>query len=90
MSDRFVKEYTDLTSVVYDAFPIVSNNDLTFSQPTRAVYVGGSGNLHVQMLSYDNSNTEITFVNVIAGSLLPIRVKKVFANTTANSIVGLF
>lgn len=90
MSDRFGRQYTNIDSIAYDAFTITANDNVIFSQPTRGLYVGESGNVHVEMLSYDGSNTEITFVNAAAGSVLPIRIQKVFANTTANSLVGLF
>lgn len=90
MSDRFNKSYTNIDSIAYDAFTITANDSVTFSQPTRAVYVGSSGNVHVEMVSYDGSNTELTFVGAVAGSVLPIRIQKVFANTTANNLIGLF
>lgn len=90
MVDRFGKQYTNIDSIAFDAFTISANDSLTFNQPTRALYIGETGNVHVEMVSYDGSNTEITFVNAVAGSILPIRIQKVFANTTANSLVGLF
>lgn len=90
MADRFGKQYANIDSIAFDAFAIEANDSVTFDQPTRALYVGETGNVHVEMLSYDGSNTEITFAGVQAGSTLNIRVQKVFANTTANSIVGLY
>jgi hypothetical protein len=88
MPDRFTKQYPNVDSVAYDAFSITTGtSDLAFT--TRSLYVGVAGNLTVMMASYDNANTIVSFNNVNAGSILPIRVKKVYANTTANSIVGL-
>jgi hypothetical protein len=53
----------------------------------RAVYVGGQGNLAVMM--FDGSI--IMLAGVVAGTLLPIRVLKVFATgTTASNLVGLY
>lgn len=90
MSDKFYKQFTNIDSIAYDAFSITPSDSTVFTQPTRAIYIGSSGNLHVEMLSYDGSNTEITFVSAVAGSILPIRVQKVFADSTAGSLVGLF
>lgn len=90
MSDRFTKQYTNIDSIAYDGFSITPSDSTVFAQPTRAIYVGESGNLHVEMVSYDGSNTELTFVGAAAGSILPIRVQKVFADSTANSIIGLY
>lgn len=90
MPDRYNKEYGVLDSVCFDGFAITPSDSNTYSQPTRAIYVGLSGNLSVQMVGYDNSNTNLTFANVLAGTMLPIRVQKVYANTTAAFLVGLY
>lgn len=56
----------------------------TFS---RALYVGLEGTLVVTMAADD---VQITFTNVAAGSVLPLRVSSVDAGTTAGDIVALF
>jgi nitrogen fixation protein len=54
---------------------------------TRAVYVGGAGDLAVVMFNGD----EVTFPAVPAGTVLPVRAKKVKATgTTATSLVGMY
>lgn len=90
MPDRYSKEYGVLDSVCFDGFLITPSDSTTYGQPTRAIYVGSSGNLSVQMVGYDNSNTNLTFTNVLAGTMLPVRVQKVYANTTAAFLVGLY
>lgn len=90
MPDRYGKEYGVLDSVCFDGFSITPSDSNTYSQPTRAVYVGGSGNLSVQMVGYDNSNTNLTFTNVLAGTIIPIRAQKVYGNTSASFLVGLY
>lgn len=51
-----------------------------------ALYVGGGGNLHVLM----EDESEVTFIGVPAGSILPIRVLRVFStSTSATDIIGL-
>lgn len=53
---------------------------------SRALYVGGAGDLKVTMAEGD----ELTFSAVPAGSVLPLRVKKVFSTgTTATLIVAV-
>lgn len=57
--------------------------DLTYE--TRALYVGGAGDLSVQM------GSAVLFIGVQAGSVLPIRVSRVnTTGTTATGIVALW
>lgn len=66
----------------------VTPSDVTvFDSPTRGVYVGGAGDIAVTT----ESGGVVTFVSVVAGSILPIRCTKVMStNTTATAIVALF
>lgn len=61
--------------------------DVDLTQYSRAIYVGGDGDLAVRMAGKEN---DVTFTAVPAGSLLPIRVLRVRAATTATSIVVLY
>lgn len=55
----------------------------------RGLYVGAGGNVAV-IFRDDTSDTAVTLVGVVTGTVLPISVKKVMStNTTATSIVGL-
>jgi hypothetical protein len=54
---------------------------------TRSLYVGGAGNLTVLMAD----GTTCTFTAVAAGTILPIRVRRVnLTNLTASNIVALW
>jgi hypothetical protein len=54
---------------------------------TRAIYVGGAGDLAVTLASGDT----VTFAGLGAGSLLPVRAQKVLATgTTATGLLGLY
>ena len=54
---------------------------------TKALYVGGAGNL----VAVSISGEVVTFTAVPAGTVLPIRVKRVNATgTTATAIVALY
>jgi len=62
-----------------------NSNDLAYV--TRGVYVGGSGDLKVDLAA---SGT-VTFTAVQAGTLLPVRAKRVYATgTTATLIIALW
>jgi hypothetical protein len=60
--------------------------DSDLVQPVRAIYVGGSGNLRIS----DTGGGAVTFVGAVAGTILPVMAKRVWATgTTATNIVGL-
>lgn len=65
----------------------VTASDSTDLGSTRALWVGGAGNLAVRFV---DTATTITLVGVAAGTLLPLQVNKVMAATTATSIVALY
>ena len=61
------------------------SNDLT--ETTRALWVGGAGNISVIM----EGGETVTFVGVAAGTLLPVRVTRVRStSTTATDILALW
>lgn len=66
---------------------VVTPHDTNNIENTRAVYVGGAGNLKILLV---NDTDPVTLVGVVAGSVLPIRVKRVYStDTTATNIVAL-
>lgn len=51
------------------------------------LFVGGAGAVKVTTIA----GNDVTFTGVIAGSVLPVRVKKVFATgTTATNMVAMY
>lgn len=69
------------------AFAVTPHDTNAVTKTTRALYVGGAGSVKVTM----QDNTEVTFVAVPAGTILPIRVKKVWTTgTTATSMLGIY
>ena len=65
----------------------VTKSDETILNCTRALYVGGSGNVAVKMIE----GQTVTFVGVIAGTVLPIQVTQVLSTgTSATSILALY
>lgn len=76
----------DATVSAYDA-AAVTPNDSTDIRPTRGLYVGGAGNIKVDMAL----GNVVTFTGVLAGSILPVQVVKVYStDTTATNIVALY
>lgn len=67
-------------------FAAVTKSDADDIPLTRAIYVGGAGDV----VAVDADNTPTTFTAVPAGTLLPIRVRRVNAATTATNIVAIY
>lgn len=90
MPDRFqpIFGYTgDMTGSASRAVAVTPHDTNDLTNISRALWVGAAGNVSV-ILAEDS--TAVTLVGVPAGTLLPLRVKRVRAtNTTATSIVAL-
>lgn len=72
---------------VYAVAVTPSDND-DLANVSRALYVGGAGNVNVHMLG---SRTAVVFSGVPAGTILPIRVRRVLStSTTATQILNLY
>ena len=88
MTDTFSKFPSELDGPATGAFAPTANSTNTFSQPSRALYVGVAGNVHVRMLK---SQSNALFQAVPAGSILPIRVDTIWDTTsTANAFVVMY
>ncbi len=87
MTDAYSSYTPGLTSPGTRAFAITPNNSEDLPHVPRAIYVGGSGNIAVVTQGGD----EVTFTSVFAGSLLPVRVKRVKdTGTTATLMIGIY
>lgn len=66
----------------------ISSADFALNKPSRAVYVGGAGDLMVAM---QDQNITQKIPSVPAGAWLPISITKVYkTNTTATLIVVFY
>jgi hypothetical protein len=74
-----------LQAPLEDGFAITPHASDELTYLTRAIWVGGAGNLDVVLLS----GAEVSIDAVPAGTLLPIRVKAVRNSSTATLLVGL-
>ena len=66
-----------------DGFAITESDTTVFV--ATALYVGTTGNV----VLVTSRGTELTFIGVPAGTILPIRCKQVKTATTATDIIGL-
>ena len=67
-------------------FAITPSDSANFETPCDAIYVGGAGNLVAVM----GDGSTVTFTGALAGTILPIKCKRVNAtSTTATALVGL-
>lgn len=70
-----------------NAVSVTPSNSVDLLTFSRAIYVGAGGNVSAVF----ENDVSVTFVGVQAGSILPIRVKRINAtNTTATNIVALY
>lgn len=66
----------------------VTPSDTGTLKPTRGLFVGGPGNIKVDM---SERGSAVTFVGLQAGTLLPIQVVRVYStDTNATSIIALY
>lgn len=70
-----------------NAAAVTPNDSTDLTYTTRALFVGGAGNIAVTMAG----GQSVTFTGVTAGALLPIRVTRVLSTgTTATTITALW
>jgi len=70
------------------AVAITPHDTTELTETTRAIYVGGAGNI---VMTLEGDTAAVTFVSVSSGSILPVRAKLVKStSTTATSLVALY
>ncbi len=80
--------FQDRTDTPSRRYAAITTSDATnLTELTKALFIGVAGNVVVVGLD----DVPVTFKNCQAGSILPVRAKRVNAtNTTATDIVGLY
>jgi hypothetical protein len=86
MADTFKNYASRLDSPASNAIEVTKSDSADLSSISRAVYIGGDGDLTVEMAG----GQVVAFTGLLAGTVLPIRVKKVKAATTATNVVVLY
>jgi hypothetical protein len=89
MADPTHNRDADLDDPAWDAVAVTPNNSADLARiPTRALYIGGAGDVKVDMAG---AGTAVVFAGLAAGTILPIRVDRVYStDTTATSVVALY
>ena len=85
-----VAKDADDTAPAVDAKTVAPNDGATLPNGSCiAIYIGGTGGGALRILT--SQNTDITFVGLSAGGLLPVRAKQIFATgTTVTDIIALY
>lgn len=69
------------------AAAITGSDTVDLADVSRGIYVGGAGDIKVDMA---NGGT-VTLSGALAGSILPIRVSRVYSTgTTATNLINLY
>ena len=86
MTDRYARHDPILDGPADDAFAVTPGTT-ALTTPSRALWIGNTGDVQVTMLL---SGTDVTFKNVLGGTILALRVSHVLASeTTASDIVAM-
>ena len=86
--DKFEVYTSNLDSPASNAVAATPSDSVDFPFASRGLYIGGSGDVRVDM---QHGAAPVTFLGVMAVSILPIRVSRVYATgTTATGIVALY
>ncbi len=88
MADVFENLTESITAPGNNLVAITPSDSTDLPQVSRGIYVGGAGNLVVTPAA---GGSNVTFVGVPAGTVLPIRVSRVLStSTTATSLINLY
>lgn len=82
-SNTFSTYQEGLDSPVSNWAAVTPHDTNELSYVSRAVWVGGAGNLNVVTAGDDS----VTFSGIQAGTLLPIRVKKILSTSTTATLI---
>lgn len=88
--DRYDNISKDLSQPAVDGV-VVTPGTSALTDVTRALWVGGGGDIEVTFLGIDNNpGATLVITGVPSGQLLPVRVTHVLAGgTTATGIIAL-
>lgn len=87
MADTKVFHTIDgMDAPAFDAFAVTASDSAVFDPVPRALYIGGAGDVAARMAS----GRSVTFTDVPAGTILPVRADQVLSTgTNATAIVAL-
>ena len=87
MDSKITNLKPENTAPAEGAAAVTPNDSTDLTTLSRALYVGSGGSIAVVVAD----GSTVTFVGVLSGSVLPVRVSRVLATgTTATNIVALY
>ena len=87
MESRITNLKAENTAPAEGAVAVTPSDSTDLTYMARALYIGGAGNVNVDVAD----GTTVVFAGLAAGTILPVRVKRVRAtSTTATNIVALY
>jgi len=87
MSDTFSAHSVGVDGPAVHAFSVTPNDSVDLTYVTRGLYVGASGDVKVTV----HGGEAVTFVDLAAGVIHPLRVTRVWSTgTAATGIVGVY
>ena len=88
MADRWSSSGPSMAGPAHNAAAVTPADGADLANATTALFVGGAGAVKVDMVG---GTTAVTLTGVLAGSVLPLRVSRVYSTgTTATNIVALY
>ena len=87
MADSFATFATGLDSPGYSAAAVTPDDNTDLTTHARALWIGVAGNVKVTT----SGGNAVTFTGAQAGSILPVRVARVWSTgTTATNITAIW
>ena len=87
MESRITNLKAENTAPAEGAVAVTPSDSTDLTYMARALYIGGAGNVNVDVAD----GTTVVFAGLSAGTILPVRVKRVRStSTTATNIVALY
>jgi len=87
MIDRFASYQDSPSGPAQECFAITPDDNADLPVATKAIYVGGAGDIVLRPLS---GSSDVTFANLPDGAILDVRARAIRATgTTATAMVGL-
>jgi hypothetical protein len=83
-ADKFANFQGGLQTPVRTSFVITPSDTTELPFVTRAIYIGSAGNLTARLA---DDTTSVAFNGLPPGTVLPIRVRQVYATGTTSGIV---
>lgn len=88
MPDQFANHSGGLESPARRATPVTPSDSVDLADTARGLYIGAGGDV---ALIAAGDTVAVTFAGLVAGTILPVRTKRVMVTgTDATSIVALW